>query len=403
MVRRILPILVPVVILGAVATAVLYFWLIRPPLKKAVARMGSVSFTVSANGRVATAEQVEVGPKVSGRVVELIASEGDLVRPGQVLARLEDRELRAQLRQAEAAVAVAKARWDEAKIGPRRQAVEEARAAVDAAQAQLDQAREAMGRVQRLFEAGVAPQAELDDARRIVDVRAAQLRGARERLSLVEAGPRQETVDAAEAAYREALASLEYVQAQLENMVVRSPMNGRVITKHLERGSVVRAGEPIYTIADGTRLLVRTEVEEADLGRIAPGMPAVITSDAFPGKKFHGNIQKIAWRVGRKRIRSENPAEITDTKILEAEIPIQATPELRIGMAMDVKIYTGKKDKALLIPRAAVQRRGPDLLVSVLKENVVEVRSVQLGAFEGQYVEVLQGLQPGDVLVLGQE
>ncbi len=400
--RRVLAVVIPVALLGGGATLYLYYRLIRPPLQTTVARTGNISFTVSANGRVATAEQVEVGPKVGGRIVELNAKEGDPVQAGQVLARLDDQEIRARLRQAESAVGVAKARWDEARSGPRRQELEEARAAVAAAQAQLDQAKDHLARVQRLFDAGVAPQAELDDARRGGEVRAAQLRGAQERLNLVEAGPRQETVEAAAAARREALAALEYVQAQLDSLVVRAPIAAQVITRHHERGSVVRAGDPIYTVADIMHLIVRAEVEESEVGKLRVGLPAIITSDAFPGRRLHGTIQKIAWRVGRKRIRSDNPAEITDAKVLEAEIPIEPAPEWRIGMAMDVKIYTGQKDKAVLIPRAAVQRRGQDLLVSVVTADGLELRPVQLGVFEGRYVEVLQGLKPGDTVVVGE-
>jgi multidrug efflux pump subunit AcrA (membrane-fusion protein) len=164
---------------------------------------------------------------------------------------------------------------------------------------------------------------------------------------------------------------------------------------------VVPPGDPLYTIADSSNLFVRAEVDESDAGKVKIGMPATITSDAFPGRKITGNINKIAWRVGRKQVHSDNPAEMADKKVLEAEIPIPLDPQLRIGMAMDVKISTGQKDKALLISRSAVQRRGQDILVLVVKDGVVEERPVQLGAFEGQIVEVTAGLQAGEAVVVG--
>lgn len=400
--RRAVALAIVLVPLGIVVVVVAYLWIIRPPLRTDVARLGSVNFTISANGRVASAQQVDVAAKVDGRVVELTAKEGDLVRAGQVLARLEDRELRARLHQAESAVGVAKARLDEARSGARRQELEEARAGVEGAQAQLALATDQQARAQRLFDSGVAPRAELDDARRAVDLRTAQVKAAKERLGLLEAGPRKETVEAAEAAHREAQATLEYVRAQLQNLVVPSPMSGRVIAKFHERGQVVRAGEPLYTVADSQRLLVRAEVDETDLGKIRVGLLAIITADAFPGRKITGTIDKIAWRVGRKRIRTDNPAEITDVKVLEAEIPIEATPDFPIGMGMEVRIATGKKDRALLIPRVAVARRGPSLVVSVVaKDGKVEDRPVQLGAFEGKHVEVVAGLAPGEAVVVG--
>ena len=112
------------------------------------------------------------------------------------------------------------------------------------------------------------------------------------------------------------------------------------------------------------------------------------------------NYNELRGRTQRpiERLRLQR-----QTVNVEAEIPLEPDPRLRIGMAMDVKINTGQKDKALLIPRSAVVRRGPDLLVSVVNGKVVEERPVQLGGFEGQVVEVLKGLKPGEVVVVGKE
>ena len=348
-----------------IAMAGFYVWQISTPLKTVPVRLGSITFIVSGNGKVAALEQVDVSAKVGGLITELAAKEGDQVSVKQVLARLDDQELQARVRQ----------------VGS---AAEEARSTIAVGQVQVDQAQNHLARTQRLFDGGVVPRAELDDARNEVELRAAQLR-------------------TANAAHRQALASLEYVRTQLNNTVVRAPMTGLVIAKHHERGTVVQPGEPLYTLADSARPIVRAEVDESDAGKIQVGMPVVITSDAFPGRKMTSTIQKIAWRVGRKRIRSDNPAEISDVKVLEAEIPLEPDTRLRIGMAMDVKISTGTKDKAMLIPRSAVLRRGPDLLVSVVKGKAVEQRPVQLGAFEGQFVEVLKGLQPGELVAIGKD
>ncbi|HEY3196414.1 MAG TPA: efflux RND transporter periplasmic adaptor subunit [Nitrospirales bacterium] len=365
MTRRRMSVLLSLLAVVAIALAGFYVWQSRPPLKTVPVRLGSITFIVSGNGKVAALEQVDVSAKVGGLITELTAKEGDQVTVEQVLARLDDQELQARVRQ----------------VGS---AAEEARSTIAVAQVQVDQAQNHLTRTQRLFDGGVAPRAELDDARNEVDLRAAQLR-------------------TAIAAHRQALASLDYVRTQLNNTVVRAPMTGLVIAKHHERGTVVQPGMALYTLADNARPIVRAEIDESDAGKIQVGMPVVITSDAFPGRKITSTIQKIAWRVGRKRIRSDDPAEISDIKVLEAEIPLEPDAHFRIGMAMDVKINTGTKDKAMLIPRSSVQRRGSDLLVSVVKGKVVEERSVQLGAFEGQVVEVLKGLQPGELVVLAKE
>ena len=360
--RRLINTVIPVILLGGLASGFLV-WHNRSSFQTELVQQGGINFTVSANGKVASSEQVEVGPKVGGLVSELLVQEGDMVQAGQVIARLDDQELKARLRQASSAV-------------------EQARTTIEVAEVQLAQSKDQLARVQRLFDSGVAPRAELDDAQHAANLRAAQLR-------------------TASASHHEAEASLGYIRTQLNNTVLYAPLNGRVIAKHRERGRVVPPGDPLYTIADSTNLLVRAEVDESDAGKVKIGLLATITSDAFPGRKITGTIDKIAWRVGRKQVHSDNPAEMTDTKVLEAEIPIQLDPQLRIGMAMNVKISTGQKDKALLIPRSAVQRRGQDILVLVVKDGVVEERPVQLGAFEGQIVEVTAGLQAGEAVVVG--
>jgi len=362
--RRLISTVIPVILLGGLASGFLV-WSNRSSFKTEPAHLGSINFTVTANGKLASSEQVEVGPKVGGLVSEMLVEEGDIVTAGQVLARLDDQELKARLRQASSAV-------------------EQARTTIEVAQVQLAQSKDQLARVQRLFDSGVAPRAELEDGQHAVNLRAAQLR-------------------TASAAHQEAEASLGYIRTQLANTVVLAPLNGRVIAKHHERGRVVPAADPLYTIADSTNVIVRAEVDETDAGKVKIGMPAAITSDAFPGRKITGTIDKIAWRVGRKRVLTDNPAEMIDTKVLEAEIPIAPDPQLRIGMAMDVKISTGQKDKALLISRSAVQRRGQDILVLVVKDGKVEERPIQLGAFEGQIVEVTAGLKAGEAVVVGKD
>jgi RND family efflux transporter MFP subunit len=241
------------------------------------------------------------------------------------------------------------------------------------------------------------------------------VRAAEEALDLVLAGPRAETVAAAWAQVREAeaelqrvravvaqaRAELEHADALLRTTVVESTVNGRVTYKLVEPGTAVDIGVPLMILAAEGRVMVRAEVDETDVGRLDVGLPAEITADAFPGRVFHGRITEIGQSVGKRKIRPDSPVKIQDMKVLETKIEVGEGGEaLRLGMTVDVKIQVARRDDVPVLPAEAVPAEGREATVRVWSARGVEHRRIRLGARDAARVEVLEGLVPGDRVLL---
>ena len=247
-------------------------------------RRGSIYLVIAAKGRVEPFTEVRVGAKTIGRIKRILVKEGDWVKEGQVLATLDDEELRAQLEQAKAAFEAAKAKLEELLAGPRAEEQEVAKAKLSEAKAVLEEAKAQLDRYTELLKEGAISQAHFDEVRMRHEVTLAQYRSAQEQLKLVEAGAREEVKKAARAAVKKAEADLRHIQAQLQNTVVMAPISGKVIRKHLDVGDVVSIylPQPLVTIADVHHLQVKAEVDETDIRKLKVGQEASVTADAYP-------------------------------------------------------------------------------------------------------------------------
>ena len=310
-----------------------------------VHRLQGQDRSVSVTGTV-EALQVDVSARIAGRIVERTVREGQPVERGQLLVRLGDQELAAEVRRAEAAVRTAEAQLKDLQAGARREEIEEAEARAARAQAQLDdllagsrqqeieQARAAvrnatavrewsereLARTRELYARDLVAFQEVDRARNAYDVAAANEASARERLALLEAGARKDEIEAARAELRaakervrllragprpdavvaargqvaEARAALALGQARVGEMRLRSPITGLVLRTNLEVGEMANPGVSILTLMDPQDMWLRAYVSETEVGRIRVGQQALITVDAFPGRTFAGAISEIA-------------------------------------------------------------------------------------------------------------
>jgi HlyD family secretion protein len=133
----------------------------------------------------------------------------------------------------------------------------------------------------------------------------------------------------------------------LEKAAIRSPLTGVILRKHLNAGESVwnspnSPSAPIVTMADVTTLRVRAEVDETDVGKVRVGQRAYVTADAYGHQKFWGQVTRIGQVLGKKRIRTDEPTERLDAKILEALIEMDKGQELRLGLRVDAFIVVGQ-------------------------------------------------------------
>lgn len=325
------------VVAVVVAAALAAVWAAR--------RLNGDTGTISVTGTV-EATQVELGPKITGRVVELRVREGQPVERDQLLVVLDAQELTAEASRAEAGLRTAEAQFRNLEAGSRPEEIREAEARAARAQAQLadlvagsrpeeiEQARAALRnamvnrewtqrelhRARELFVKDLIAAQEVDRAKQAYDSAAAREAAARERLALLEAGPRPHEVEAARAELRaarervellragarpqeveaarargaEARAALELARARLAESRISSPLTGLVLRKNVEVGETVSPGVSILTLMDPGDVWVRVYVPETDVGRVKLGQEAAITVDAYPDRAFAGRVSEIA-------------------------------------------------------------------------------------------------------------
>ncbi|HOM99691.1 MAG TPA: HlyD family efflux transporter periplasmic adaptor subunit, partial [Acidobacteriota bacterium] len=236
--------------------------------------------------------EVRLGFEVSGRISDMAAEEGDRVAPGQILAKLETDYFEDALRQAEAALEARKAELLKLKNGSRPEEIEQARATTLAARVAFIKAEKEFQRAQNLLPSGAVSKEVFDNAKAARDQAEAQLKAAEATQRLVERGPRQEDIARARAMVEEAWARLAEAQRRLEDTQLRSPTAGVIQTKVREVGDFVGIGEPVYVLSITNPVWVRAYVNEVDLGKIRPGMKAMVRTDA--GQSFEGQVGFIS-------------------------------------------------------------------------------------------------------------
>jgi HlyD family secretion protein len=238
--------------------------------------------------------EVDVAFEVPGTIAERFVDEGALLDRGEPIARLDDREYRLQVERWQAAKAVAEARYELLKRGPRGQEVDQALAALESAQAEFEVRQRDLARIEELFRRGVVSQAELDRARGAFTAAQSGRDSARARLDMLKEGFRTEEIEQGRAQLREAEKALALAELNLARCQLFAPIAGRVLSKNREVGEVVAPGTPVVTMGDLARPWLNVYVSERDLGKLRLGMEAQVYVDAYPGRPFPARVSYIA-------------------------------------------------------------------------------------------------------------
>jgi HlyD family secretion protein len=286
------------------------------------------------NGVVEPAQrEVKIAAHSAGVVAEVRVKEGDRVEPGAVLVVLENTAEKAAVTSAEADVALSQAQYDRALRGMRAEDVDAAIAEADAAKAKAELSKGILERTEALGKTGATTPDELDRTRRnaAADKASADASDARRRAAVD--GSRAEDIAEARARLLESKAKLLEAEAQLEHLTVRAPGYGEILQVKLRVGEyyVPAGADPLLVMGDTRELRVRVDVDERDVGKLRLGAPAFVTADGFKGERFVGTVSEIGRRMGRKNVRTDDPIERIDTKILEVVIDLDDTSKLIPG------------------------------------------------------------------------
>jgi HlyD family secretion protein len=248
---------------------------------------------VHLNGRI-EAPTVDLAPKVPGRVVEVLVREGDRVKAGALLVRLDLGETSIAVERERAGVRSAEARAEDLQAGSRASEIAAVEAEVHDRRAALALAEKEAERQQFLLDRKVGTQRDFDRARTDRERASAALQASNERLRMAREGARVHQTEAANAEADRAKAVLQQSVTVARENEIRAPADGVIVHRLAEPGQLVGAGQPALTMAFANRLYVRTFIPETKLGRVKMGAPARVTVDAFPGREFAARITEIA-------------------------------------------------------------------------------------------------------------
>ncbi len=308
------------------------------------AERGTLPGVVTASGELEAVRRVNVSPKRQGVLNALLVDEGDVVRKGQVLARMDPGDLRDRLDELMALERQAQADYDARQADFRRREI--------------------------LFKRGAISAADLDDFRARYLTSQAALAAAQERIQ-------QRSVEG-------------------DDLLIRAPFDGVITERFAEPGAFVTptttasatAGATSSSIVELSQgLEVAAKVPESDIGRIRVGQSASVRVDAFPDQRFEARVREIAPRA----VKTDN---VTSFEV-ELDL-IGPAPDLRIGMTVDVDFQTGRTNASTLVPTVAiVTEEGKPGVLLVGEQDQPRFQAVELGASSGSQTAIIDGVKPG--------
>ncbi len=314
---------------------------------------GAFEVTGDFAGEVRSEEMVELAAELSGRVMELRVNVGDQVSEGDVVARIDDRNLRQSVRELEATVQVSQANLEEAKV-------------------ELENLESDLRRKRPLFEREMVPEREIEELE-------SAIRSAEQRKAVADANIEQ------------AGAQLTSVQEDLSRTDVRAPFDGIVGARQVERGTHVSPGQPLVTLVDDTDLYLTVRVPERQAPRVDSDTPVTIRIGAVGAMAIPGTIHRIAPMLdsATRTLRVDiKPEEISDKVI-------------RPGMYARASLELGREDDAVTVSNQAVLRSASgEYYVWLVEDDRVQRRSIEFGLRGREKSQIADGVDAGDRVVL---
>ncbi|MBV8502346.1 MAG: efflux RND transporter periplasmic adaptor subunit [Paucibacter sp.] len=357
--------------------------LLGPRVQTIVVTQRDLVRTVVATGRVEAPHRVDLGTQIVGTVTRVPVDEGQSVKAGQNLVELDDRELRAAVREADVEVEQAQAHLRQLREVQRPVAAQ----AMRQARATLDNARAQLGRQEDLFRQGFVGQAALDDANKSVELADAQMRATRKQLESAQAGGSDEAL--AMAALDQARANAELARARLRYATIKAPLDGVLIARDVERGDVVQPGKTLMVLSPSGETQLVVQFDEKNLGLLSLGQKALASADAFASERFAAEVVYI------------NPGVDVQRGSVEVKLRVPSPPTyLRQDMTVSVDVEVARSNHALVIPIDLLHdAQAETAWVLKLESGHAQRQAVKLGLRGSGFVEVLGGLNAGDQLV----
>ncbi|MGJ5815575.1 efflux RND transporter periplasmic adaptor subunit [Paludibaculum fermentans] len=366
---------------------------VKPLVQVSVVQVerANLAVSVQAPASVFAREQANLAARLTAPIRELRVHKGDMVAAGQVLARLDDRDLKAQRDEAAAAVADAQATLEKTTGSTLPTDIERARGQVATAQAALNQAQKFYDRRRQLYEQGAIPQRDLVMAETDLAQAKTAYEVAQKSRALLEGQSKERDITIARSRLEQAKAHLTLVETQLQFAEIRSPFGGFVVEQFVFPGDMAKPDTPMFTVADLSTAVARAQVPAGSAGGLKVGQRCVFTASDRPEQKMDGRITVVNQAVDAARRTVETWCEISNGK-----------HALKAGEFGGLSVVTGQLEQIPWVPLKAVQfeegtRKG---MVLVVEQKKAKWREVETGpTIEGK-VPILSGLKGGEIVIV---
>lgn len=329
-------------------------------------RKSDLTAQVYGNGTVEAKVVVGISSKITGRILEVYADQGDLVKRGQLLAKLENDDFIHQERQSEAGLnrSVAGLQIEQANLRK--------------AKANLVLAEKNAGRFKILAEKNLVSRLEAEQYENIYQV-------AKEEVARSEAA-----VEAVRMEQRANRAGLGFTRSRAADTLIYAPQDGIIVSRDLEKGATVTAGMSVFTLADPATVWVRANVDESQLEGVAIGRKALISLRSAPNKSFAGLVARLAHQSDR--VTEELEVNVTFSEPLK---------NFRLGEQSDVYIITDTKKDALALPASAIVTSDKKRGVWIVKDNKLSFKEVKVGIEDrSNLTEIVAGPAMGELVAI---
>jgi HlyD family secretion protein len=338
---------------------------------------------LSATGYIVAHHTINVNSKVTGRLAWIGVEKGDKVKEGQVLVRLEDEEFRAAYEQAQGALDNAKAYLEELQHGSRPEEIQEAQHNLDEARATLVNDKLTLDRTKELSSSGVVSRQALDDATAKFDSDQQRVNSLDKAFQLMKIGPRPEEIERAKGALIQAQGQVDYAKSQLEATVIRAPVTGTILDRTAEKGELITAqfasaaaGGPqgsVVSLADLNDLQVELDIAQADFARLGPKQKGIITTDAYPDRKYNGEIAQISPEANRQKATVQ-----VKVQVLNPDSYLRPEMNATVKFLADEPKNPTSQPTGAFVPTAALRDHNGKKVVFLAFDGKAHMREVQV-------------------------
>src|SRR5580704_6630626 len=351
---------------------------------RASAESSDVGGTVlSATGYIVAHHTINVNSKVTGRLSWIGVEKGDKVKEGQVLVRLEDQEFRASYEQAQGALDNARAYFDELQHGSRPEEIQQAQHNLDEARAMLVDDKLTLDRTKELSSAGVVSRQVMDDATAKFESDQQRVNSLERAFQLMKIGPRAEEIARARGALAQAQGQLDYAKSQLDATVIRAPVTGTILDRTAEKGELITAqfasaaaGGPqgsVVSLADLNDLQVELDIAQADFARLGPKQNGIVTTDAYPDRKYKGEIAQISPEANRQKATVQ-----VKVQVLNPDEYLRPEMNATVKFLADEQKSTSTQPAGAFVPASAVRDRDGKKFVYLAFDGKARTREVHV-------------------------